>query len=149
MQVPTQPFIDGDFRDARAARIPVINPASEEAWCEIASADAGAVDRAVNGAKRAFDQDWRDVAPGKRAEILFAIARTIREHAEELAQLDVRSVGKPISDARDEVALGARVFEYYAGAVGKFFGQFIEKARPLAAADNSAADFGAQVVESG
>ena len=131
MQVPTKPYIDGDFKDAgtAAGRIPVINPASEEAWCEVASADAGAVDRAVRGAQRAFEQDWRDMAPGKRAEVLFAVARSIREHLEELAQLDVRSVGKPISDARDEVALGARVFEYYAGAVGKFFGHTIPVAR--------------------
>ena len=42
-----------------------------------------------------------------------------------LAQLECRNIGKPISDARDEVELGARVFEYYAGAIGKFFGQTI------------------------
>ena len=51
--------------------------------------------------------------------------RWIREHAEELAQLDTRSVGKLISDAREEVALGARIFEYYAGAIDKFGGQTI------------------------
>jgi betaine-aldehyde dehydrogenase len=130
MQAPTRPFIDGDFRDGTGAgRVALINPASEEAWCEVASADAGALDRAVSGAQRAFEQDWRDMTPGKRAEVLFAVARLIREHLEELAQLDVRSVGKPISDARDEVALGARVFEYYAGAVGKFFGHTIPVAR--------------------
>jgi len=61
--------------------------------------------------------------------VLFAVARLIRQNLEELAQLDVRSVGKPIADARDEVALGARVFEYYAGAVGKFFGHTIPVAR--------------------
>ena len=132
LQVPTRPFIDGDFQSgtgASARPVSLINPATEEAWCDVASADASAVDRAVNGARRAFEQGWRDMTPGKRAEILFAVARLIRQNAEELAQLDVRSVGKPISDARDEVALGARVFEYYAGAVGKFFGQTIPVAR--------------------
>jgi len=132
MQVPTRPFIDGEFRDGTSADnrpVPVVNPATEEAWAEVASADAGAVDRAAAGAQRAWEQTWRDMPPGKRAEILFAVARVIREHAEELAQLDVKSVGKPIADARDEVALGARVFEYYAGAVGKFFGHTIPVAR--------------------
>jgi betaine-aldehyde dehydrogenase len=134
MQAPTRPFIDGEFRDSRQSgggngRIPVINPASEEAWCEVASADADTVEKAVAGAHRTFEQTWRDLAPGKRADVLFAVARLIRQNAEELAQLDVRSVGKPIADARDEVALGARVFEYYAGAVGKFFGQTIPVAR--------------------
>src|SRR5438105_3261574 len=129
MEVMTRPFIDGKAIDGRGGRAPIINPATEEAWCEVAMADAAAVDRAATGAQRAFEQSWRDMAPGKRAEILFAIARLIRQHAEELALLDLRSVGKPISDARDEVALGARVFEYYAGAVGKFFGQTIPVAR--------------------
>src|SRR5688572_2694362 len=135
-QVPTRPFIDGEFRDATGSGngsdgrpIPIVNPATEEAWCEVASADAAAADRAVNGARRAWEQTWRDLAPGKRAEVLFAVARVIRENLEELAQLDVKSVGKPVSDARDEVALGARVFEYYAGAVGKFFGHTIPVAR--------------------
>jgi betaine-aldehyde dehydrogenase len=128
MQVPTKPFIDGEFRVGDRS-IPMVNPASEETWTEVASADAGAVERAVRGAQRAFEQEWRDLAPGKRGEVLFAVARTIRQNLEELAQLDVRSVGKPVSDARDEVALGARVFEYYAGAVGKFFGQTIPVAR--------------------
>jgi betaine-aldehyde dehydrogenase len=130
MQPPAQPFIDGDFRSgSTGSRATLVNPATEEVWCEVAGVDSAGVDRAVTGAHRAFEQGWRDLAPGKRAEVLFAIARLIREHSEELAQLDVRSVGKPIADARDEVALGARVFEYYAGAVGKFFGQTIPVAR--------------------
>jgi len=43
--------------------------------------------------------------------------------------LESQNVGKPISDARDEIALGARVFEYYAGAITKFCGQTIPVAR--------------------
>ena len=67
--------------------------------------------------------------PGARAEILFSVSRKLREHAEELAQLETANIGKPISDARDEISLGARIWEYYAGAVGKFFGQTIPVAR--------------------
>src|SRR3954471_19881882 len=111
MQVPTRPFIDGDFRDPGGRPVSMINPTTEEAWCEVISADTGAVERAAAGARRAFEQDWRDMTPGKRAEVLFGIARLIRDNLEELARLDVRSVGKPVADARDEVALGARVFE--------------------------------------
>src|SRR5207244_10049661 len=44
-------------------------------------------------------------------------------------RMETRNIGKPISDARDEVALGARIFEYYAGAVTKFGGQTIPVAR--------------------
>jgi betaine-aldehyde dehydrogenase len=125
-QAPTSSFIDGDFSRARGdGRITVTNPATEESWHEVAAAGANDADAAVRGAQRAFDQTWRDMKPGRRAEILFGIAKSIRDHAEELAQLDLKSIGKPIADARDEVQLGARIFEYYAGAVGKFFGHTI------------------------
>src|SRR6267142_6415112 len=60
---------------------------------------------------------------------LFNVARVMRENVERIAQLEMLQIGKPISDARDEAALGARVFEYYAGAIGKFYGQTIPVAR--------------------
>src|SRR5207247_7539429 len=59
----------------------------------------------------------------------FNVARARREQIEEIAQLETLQIGKPISDARDEAALGARVFDYYAGAIGKFCGQTIPVAR--------------------
>jgi betaine-aldehyde dehydrogenase len=127
MSTPNAPFIDGKFKPAGGGARPIVitNPATEDAWHEVAAATPADADVAVRGAHRAFEQSWRDMKPGKRAEILFAVTKAIRDHAEELAQLDLKSVGKPITDARDEVLLGARIFEYYAGAVGKFFGHTI------------------------
>lgn len=126
----TRLLIDGKFVDGAEGRaIPIINPATEETLCEVAAAELSDVDRAVRGAQRAFEQGWRDLAPGKRAEILFRIARLIRENLEELADLEMRNIGKPISDARDEIGLGARIFEYYAGAIALFYGNTIPVAR--------------------
>src|SRR5690606_27829838 len=127
---PTQPFIDGEYRSSpgdRRARL--VNPANDEVVAEVASVDFGEINSAVEGAHRAWQQSWRDLAPGKRAEILFNFARQIRASAEQLANAEMKNIGKPISDARDEIALGARVFEYYAGAVTKFCGQTIPVAR--------------------
>ncbi len=123
-----RPFIDGEF-SAGGEIFPLTNPATEEAFAEVKSSTLEELEIAVTGAQTAWEQHWRDLAPGKRAEILFTVASEIRAHAEELAQLETRNIGKPISDARDEIALGARVFEYYAGAVGKFCGQTIPVAR--------------------
>src|SRR5439155_19084121 len=118
----TQLFINGEPRDGSSAkRIPQINPATEEVFTEVAAAALKDVEAAVEGAQRAFAQTWRDLSPRKRTDILFNIARLIRENTEPLAQLESRNIGKPITDARDEVQLGARVFEYYAGAVTKLF----------------------------
>ena len=130
MGIPGRLIIDGEECDARTGHhYSITNPATEETIGEIAAAGAQDVDRAVTGAHAAYEKAWRDLTPGKRTGILFKIAATIRDHAEELAQLEMRNVGKPIADARDEIALGARIFEYYAGAITKFFGQIIPVAR--------------------
>ena len=126
---PRELFIDGKFVAGAGKRIAQIDPATEEIFCEVEGASAADIDRAVNSAQRAFESTWRDLAPGKRADVLFKIANSIRQHAEAIAQLESRNIGKPITDARDEVALGARIFEFYAGAVTKFGGQVIPVAR--------------------
>ncbi|PAW86882.1 MAG: aldehyde dehydrogenase [Pedosphaera sp. Tous-C6FEB] len=129
-QFPTKLFIDGVHRDgSTGARTPLINPATEAVFAEVAAASPADANAAVESAQRAWEEGWRSLAPGKRAEILFNIARVLREHREELAQLECTNIGKPISDARDEIGLGARVFEYYAGAIGQFCGQTIPVAR--------------------
>src|SRR5262245_53790971 len=127
---PTQLFIDGESRRGSDGRtIPQTNPATEEVFCEVAAGTTADVQTAVEGAHRAFTQGWRDLAPRKRADILFAVAKAIRDNLEQLAQAESQNIGKPITDARDEIALGARVFEYYAGAISKFCGQTIPVAR--------------------
>jgi acyl-CoA reductase-like NAD-dependent aldehyde dehydrogenase len=127
---PTKAFINGEYRAPVAdKRLRLINPANDEVVTEVASADLTEVNLAVEGAHRVFQQTWRDIAPGKRTEILFNIAKQIRANAEQLAHAEMTNIGKPMADARDEIALGARVFEYYAGAVTKFFGQTIPVAR--------------------
>ncbi|HAV64730.1 MAG TPA: aldehyde dehydrogenase, partial [Verrucomicrobiales bacterium] len=129
MTLPDQPFVDGAFRAGAGKPATLINPATEQPLVEVAGADPSLVGTAVESAHRAWESGWRDLAPGKRTEILFNVARKLRAHVEEIAQLEMQQIGKPVSDARDEAGLGARVFEYYAGAVTKFFGQTIPVAR--------------------
>ncbi len=129
MKLPNQPFVDGVFKSGAGKPATLINPATEQAFADVAGADTALVASAVESAQRAWESGWRDLAPGKRTEILFNVARKLREHLEEIAQLEMRQIGKPIADARDEAGLGARVFEYYAGAVTKFFGQTIPVSR--------------------
>src|SRR5256885_1537552 len=130
MNLPTQLFLDGAWRDSASGRSStLINPATEESFVEVAAGDVADVNAAVESAQRAWESGWRDLAPGKREAALHAIARELREHIEEIAHLEMLQIGKPISDARDEAALGARVFEYYAGAVTRFCGQTIPVGR--------------------
>ncbi|HEX7861990.1 MAG TPA: aldehyde dehydrogenase family protein [Verrucomicrobiae bacterium] len=129
-QFPTNLFINGEFRRPTGdKRLRLTNPANDEVITDVLAADVQEINLAVEGAQRAFQQTWRDTTPGKRTEILFNIAKQIRAHAEQLAHAEMTNIGKPIADARDEIALGARVFEYYAGAITKFYGQTIPVSR--------------------
>ena len=130
MSYPSEPFINGRYTSSATGQpTNLINPATEEVFASVSSVQAKDVDEAIEGADRAFRQSWRDIPPGRRAEILFNIAKILRANVESIAQLESRCVGKPIADARDEVALGARVFEFYAGAVSKFGGQTLPVSR--------------------
>ena len=123
---PTKLLINGEFHSSSSGRtLPQINPANEESFAEVESADEKDIDRAVSGGHRAYVAGWKGLAPDKRAELLFEVARLVREHREELALLETRNIGKPIRDARSQVLLGARIFEYYAGAVSRLCGQTI------------------------
>ncbi|MGH2761894.1 MAG: aldehyde dehydrogenase family protein [Thermoleophilaceae bacterium] len=106
------------------ATVSVIEPATERVMAELRQAGVEEADAAVARARDAFPA-WRRVAPGERAQLLRAVARTVRERAEELARLEARNVGKPISDARGEVAMVADVFDYYAGAPERLLGDTI------------------------
>jgi betaine-aldehyde dehydrogenase len=130
MNFPTRLVLNGKLQAASDGKtLPLINPATEETLCEAASASTHDVETAAAGAQQAHEKEWRDIKPARRAEILFRVAQEIRLRGEELAQLEMLNIGKPISDARDEIALGARTFEYYAGAVSKFCGQTIPVGR--------------------
>jgi acyl-CoA reductase-like NAD-dependent aldehyde dehydrogenase len=110
--------------------VTVIEPATEETLAEIERADVEAADAAVSRARDAFPA-WRRVAPGERAALLRSVAAAVRGRAEELARLESRNVGKPISDARGEVGMVAEVFDYYAGAPERLLGDTIPVAGGL------------------
>ncbi len=130
MNFSNELFLDGVFRaSADGRRTPLVDPATEEVFTEVAAATTSDVDAAVTSAQKAWEGGWRDLAPGKRAEILYRVARVLREHNEELAQLERRQIGKPIAEARDEAGLAGRVFEYYAGAISQFGGQTLPVGR--------------------
>jgi betaine-aldehyde dehydrogenase len=102
----------------------VVNPATEEPLAELERAGVEETDAAVAAAKRALPA-WRAVAPADRARLLRRLATLVEENAEELARIESRNVGKPISGARGEVAMVAQVFHFYAGAVDKHHGSTI------------------------
>jgi acyl-CoA reductase-like NAD-dependent aldehyde dehydrogenase len=104
--------------------VQVVNPATEEPIAELEQAGVEEADAAVARAKVAFPA-WRAVTPSDRARLLRRLAGLVEENGEELARIETRNVGKPISDSRGEVGMVADVFHFYAGAVDKHHGETI------------------------
>ena len=104
--------------------VTVVNPATEETIATLESAGIEETDAAVRRAKEAFPS-WRAVAPRDRASLLRRLASLIEERGEELARLESQNVGKPISGARAEIQMVADVFQFYAGAIDKHYGDTI------------------------
>ena len=102
----------------------VLNPATEEPIAELERAGVEETDAAVARAKAAFPA-WKAVAPADRGRLLRRLATLVEEHAEELARIESRNVGKPIAGARAEIGMVAQVFHFYAGAVDKHYGETI------------------------
>jgi acyl-CoA reductase-like NAD-dependent aldehyde dehydrogenase len=102
----------------------VLEPATEQTLAEVPEAQVENADEAIARAKAAFPA-WRALPPGERAALLRRLAAAIEERAEDLARLEARNVGKPISDARDEMSMVVHAFNYYAGAPERLFGKTI------------------------
>ncbi len=104
--------------------IQVVEPATAEVMAEIPQAGVEETDAAVARAKAAFPA-WRAVSPGDRSALLHRLANALEENVEELARLEARNAGKPISDARGEMGMVVETFRYYAGAPERMTGRTI------------------------
>jgi acyl-CoA reductase-like NAD-dependent aldehyde dehydrogenase len=104
--------------------IEVLEPATAEVMAEVPQAGLEETDAAVARAKRAFPA-WRAIAPGDRSALLHRLANAIEEKVEDLARLEARNAGKPISDARGEMGMVVETFRYYAGAPERNAGRTI------------------------
>jgi 1-pyrroline dehydrogenase len=125
-----QNFIGGEWVDSASGEtMEVLNPATGEAIAEVPAATADDVDRAVQAAKKAL-VEWRETTPGERAEALLKLADLIDEHTDELAEIESRNVGKPMSYAKDEMPVCADNFRFFAGAArvleGKSAGEYMK-----------------------
>jgi aldehyde dehydrogenase (NAD+) len=112
--------------------IDVYNPSTGKVLAIVAKATAADVDAAVAAANRALEsKNWGGLAPAERGRLLHRMAARIRERAEELATLESQDNGKPLSQARTDVQVAARYFEFYAGAADKIMGHTIPLAPGL------------------
>jgi succinate-semialdehyde dehydrogenase/glutarate-semialdehyde dehydrogenase len=122
--VPKQLFIAGEWADAASgATMPVDNPATGEILGHVA--DAGPQDaRRAEAAALAAQEEWARTAPRARSEILRRAYEIIIERTDDLALLMTSEMGKPLAEARGEVAYAAEFFRWFSEEAVRIDGGF-------------------------
>jgi betaine-aldehyde dehydrogenase len=120
-------YINGDFvAPTASAVVDVIDPSTMDVIARTPDASAADVDRAVSAARAAFDDgDWLATTAQERGRILLKLAQVVRERADELAEIETRNSGKPITEAEGDIDDVATCFEYYGGLATKIHGDVL------------------------
>jgi acyl-CoA reductase-like NAD-dependent aldehyde dehydrogenase len=119
-------YVDGEWVDAAGGgRFEVVNPATGEVIATVPDAGPADVERAVDAARRTFDRGdwWPRTSERERGRILLRAAEIVRREHERLARLETTDCGKPIGEAREDIAEVAFMFEYYGGWATKVHGE--------------------------
>ncbi|EPC03425.1 succinate-semialdehyde dehdyrogenase [Litchfieldella anticariensis FP35 = DSM 16096] len=118
-------FIGGQWcSSVVGASYPVCDPATGEAIAIVADSTAADAQAATVAAHQAFDS-WRQQPAAVRAQLLKRWHALILEHTEDLARLISREQGKPMSEARGEVAYGASYVDWFAAEAVRSYGDII------------------------
>jgi aldehyde dehydrogenase (NAD+) len=115
-------LIGGSWRKA-SSTIPVVDPSTGQAFCDIARGTADDIDDAVAAARSAFDGDWGRTTAVDRGRLLMRLSALVHDRSEDLARLEASDVGKPLRQARADVTALARYCEFYGGAADKLTGE--------------------------
>jgi aldehyde dehydrogenase (NAD+) len=125
---PGKLLIDGQWVDG-SKKFNTINPATEEVLTEIAEASATDVDRAVEAARRAFEDrngPWRKLSASERGRLIWKLADLVEKNIDELAELETLDNGKPIFESRYvDMPMVIDVLRYYAGLATKIHGETV------------------------
>ena len=121
----TQAFINGEWVDAdNGDTLAITNPANGEVIAEVAKCGAAETRRAIEAAEAAMI-DWRQRTAKERAALLRKWFNLMMEAQEDLAQILTAEQGKPLAEARAEVAYGANYIEWFAEEAKRVYGDTI------------------------
>jgi acyl-CoA reductase-like NAD-dependent aldehyde dehydrogenase len=117
-------FVNGELVEAQAGELrELTEPATGEPLARVAMAAEADVDLAVDAARAALEGPWGKTPPTERSRLLHALADAIVANRKELAELEVRNVGKAISSVKAEVNQAVENFRFYASAIASIAGR--------------------------
>lgn len=120
-----QAYIDGRWLDAdSSATFAVVNPATGEEIARVPQMGAAEAERAISAAHRAFKQ-WKRKTAKQRSELLQGWYALMLEHQEDLARLLTAEQGKPLAEARGEIANGTSFVQWFAEEAKRVYGDTV------------------------
>jgi acyl-CoA reductase-like NAD-dependent aldehyde dehydrogenase len=127
MAVATQEyglFINGESAEPASGELrDLTEPATGAPLARAAMANEQDVDRAVDAARAALEGDWGKTPPTERSRLLHALADALVANRKELAELEVRNVGKALSSVKAELNQAVENFRFYASAIASIAGR--------------------------
>ena len=122
----TKCFINGEWvAPIGGEQLALTDPSTGVEIGSIARGKAADIDAAVTAAEDARHGEWGRMPAFEKGRILNRLGRLILTKTEELARLEAIDVGKPLTQARNDVIAMARYMEFYAGAADKVHGETI------------------------
>lgn len=112
-------FINGQWQEPKSGDyLETINPSNGEVLSKIANANEEDVNLAVQAAKDAFYNGWKDTSIEERSSILLKIADIIDENSDYLSKIETMNNGKPIRETSNlDIPLSSDHFRYFAGVI--------------------------------
>ncbi len=122
-----QLFIDGQYVDPSSGEwFETVDPYTSEAWAMIPRADATDVDFAVAAASRALnDPEWSEMTASSRGKLMRRLGDLVAEHADRLAELEVRDNGKLLSEMSAQMKYHPEWWYYFGGLADKIEGSIM------------------------
>ncbi|HEY0219462.1 MAG TPA: aldehyde dehydrogenase family protein [Afipia sp.] len=120
-------LIDGKLVESASGKsFKSLNPATEEIVATVAEGGEEDVNRAVAAARRAFEGPWRTMRAAERGHILLKWVELIKQHSDEIAEIECLDAGKPISGVlRQDLPAAIDTLTYYAGWADKIHGDVV------------------------
>jgi len=124
-------YIDGKWVDSSSGKkIETLNPEDNEIWATVPDANEKDVDKAVQSAHKAFENNWSKLHPKERAKYLRLIADQLRANAEHLGKIETIDTGKLFRETKTQANYIAEYYDYFAGLADKVEGTVIPIDKP-------------------
>ena len=124
-------YINGEWVSSSSGKkIESLNPENNEVWATVPEADEKDVDKAVQSAQSAFENNWSKLHPRERAKYLKLIGEELRSNAEHLGKIETIDTGKLYRETKTQANYIAEYYDYFAGLADKVEGTVVPIDKP-------------------